>query len=244
MTVNLRGLVCWEPRPTAKVSLICVPWACSGAAPFFSWVPMMPLDVELWAVRRRGREVRLAEPPYDDMASVVAELADDVARLPRRPYVLFGHCLGGLVAYELLQELRRRGRPDPMRLVVTGEAPATRTVRRELGDLRDELVEIGLTDARITDNPRMFELLRPAMEADLRIGREYVRGDDPPLDLPVVVVMATADRAEEPAFRAWDRDTTGPTELAVVQGEHLYPDGAWDALAKVVIDNLHHEVDR
>src|SRR4051794_36920377 len=104
------------PRPDARRRLFCLPHAGGGAAAFRRWADGMAAAVEVVAVQPPGRETRFREPPFTDWRSLVVSLAD---ALPAdRPFALFGHSLGALLAFELARELRRRGGPPPDHLFV------------------------------------------------------------------------------------------------------------------------------
>ena len=74
---------------------------------------LLPSGVQLFAAQMPGREERFVEPPLRDLDTVLRHLAAAIEPLLDRPFVFFGHSLGALIAYELTQLLRARGRPMP-----------------------------------------------------------------------------------------------------------------------------------
>ena len=56
-----------------------------------------------------GRERRIAEPPFTALEPLVASAVDAIAPLAGRPFALFGHSMGALVAFETART-RRAGR--------------------------------------------------------------------------------------------------------------------------------------
>ena len=105
----------WFPfartNPAARVRLVCLPFAGGGASAFRTWPQELPLDIDVWAAQLPGRETRFADPAYTRMDRLVSDLAAAVCPNLDRPYALFGHSIGSLVALELVRELRRQGRP-------------------------------------------------------------------------------------------------------------------------------------
>src|SRR5690606_41003133 len=115
----------FQPRPGARIRLVCLPHAGGGANAYRSWAALLPPGVDLVCVQYPGREDRLAEAPVDDMAAAVGAIARELAPLLDRPYALFGHSMGSAVGYELARRLRDEGRPEPERLFASGRrAPA------------------------------------------------------------------------------------------------------------------------
>jgi surfactin synthase thioesterase subunit len=200
----------------------------------------VPPETELLAVRLPGRESRLDDPPPADLAAAVSGLADDLQALPGLPTVLFGHCSGGLLAFELVRELRRRGVELPGRLVVAScEAPGRLTEPRPIGDPRTELAGNGVTDPLILGDPDLLALLAPPVLADLGLSRSYVYGTEPPLPVPITVVATEQDLEATPSWWTdWQRETTRPLRLAGVRARQLFPNGAWSELARLVSEEL------
>src|SRR5262245_13516853 len=116
-----------QPTGAARLRLLCFPHAGGGTALYRSWAGALPPGVELGIALLPGREARLHEPPIDRMDTLVASLLKDIAPYLDRPYALFGHSLGALVAFELARALRAAGAPAPRALLVSAN-PAPQLV--------------------------------------------------------------------------------------------------------------------
>src|SRR5436305_4752920 len=97
-----------RPNPAARLRLFCLPFAGGGASVFREWADGLPLDVDVWPAQLPGRETRYRHPAYVRMDRLVANLAAAVRPHLDRPFALFGHSMGSLVALELARELRRQ----------------------------------------------------------------------------------------------------------------------------------------
>ncbi|GLU50200.1 thioesterase II family protein [Nocardiopsis ansamitocini] len=218
----------YRPRPHARLRLLCLPHAGGGAGSYRGWTPLLPAGIDLVCVQYPGREDRLDEPPVDDMATLVAGIADAVTPLIDRPYALFGHSMGTAVAFELGRELRRRGFVEPVRLFASGRrAPAARLGGRvHEGDdesLVDELTRLGGTERAIFDDPGMREMILGYVRADYRLIERYVPAEGPPLGCPVSVFLGDADpEVGVEQARGWARTTTGRLDVEVFPGDHFY----------------------
>jgi len=107
-------------RPGAKVRLFAFPYSGASASIFFSWAEPLPRTIELVAVQLPGRGARLSEPSFTHMTELIDALA--LAMLPflDRPFALFGHSLGAVIAFELTRRLRATGANLPVHLLVSG----------------------------------------------------------------------------------------------------------------------------
>src|SRR5947209_14514516 len=120
-----------HPRPAARRRLFCLAHAGGGAALFRGWGERLPGSVEVVAVQPPGREGRFREPPFTDWRPLVAELADAIRPLLDKPFALFGHSLGALLAYELARRLRDLGGKQPDHLFAAALAAPHLPNRRE-----------------------------------------------------------------------------------------------------------------
>lgn len=229
------SLVRWTAEG-GDVPLVCFPWAGAGAGAFSDWPSWIPAAVEVWGARLPGRESRLREPPVSDAHELAREFAAAIEDKLDRDPVLFGHCSGGLIAYEVAFELRRRGRRRASKLLIAAqEAPSVPYRRERFRDVREELQALGFTDPDVLDDPNMMELLQPAIAADFDLVTAYRRRGDEQLDIPVAAFVGSRDtRVDRDAVRRWGEETTAPFDLIEIEGDHLFT-GAYRArLAETV----------
>lgn len=196
--------------------LIGFPYAGGGPSLFRGWPSELLQDIELCAVHLPGREARMKEQPIGDLRRVVAELAKAIEPVCDRPVALFGHSIGGLLAFECARELRRRYGIEPVHLFVSGcPAPQIRDQDRlcELPD--EEFVErmrhFNGTPREILDHAEMMELMLPTLRADLRCAiRTSIRPN-----------RRSAARSRPSA--GWRTRRSGPSSLRL--GERIAPKG-------------------
>ena len=118
------------------VRLFCLPHAGSGAAAFYRWKRVLPDGVKVCPVLLPGREVRLGEPSERRVLDVVEGLQAEIAGELERPYAIFGHSMGALLAYEWARRIAADGLPGPLKLFVSGRnAPQLMIGHRELHKL-------------------------------------------------------------------------------------------------------------
>lgn len=228
----------WGGPPCAgALVLLCLPWVGAGAAPFRAWAAELN-DVELWAARLPARELRVAEAPIDDLDELVALLVRETELVADRPFAIFGHCLGALLAFELTRELRRRNSALPVRLLLAGQpAPVLGPPIAWDGrsDLRTRLGVAELTNEEVLANDELYELLRPALEADVRAAAGYVYSGDEPLPVPITVFYARNDgHMDRGSLERWRQETSAGLEIRELAGNHLFAGGDWLHLARAV----------
>lgn len=111
-----------EPSSTAAARLFCLPYAGAGASVYRRW-PARIGPLEVCPVQPPGRENRLREPGATSFPEFGRAAADAIRPYLDRPYAVFGHCMGALLAHSLAVELGRGPEPAPRLLVVSSSRP-------------------------------------------------------------------------------------------------------------------------
>jgi surfactin synthase thioesterase subunit len=210
-----------------RLRLYCFPYGGAGAAAFRGWSRALPDWIEVVPVQVPGREARYHEAPLSHVEPLVADLMRTFH--PAGPFALFGHSLGALIAFELARELRRRGRPQPAALLVSGlPAPHLPRVRPRISHLPDtELVaalrgQFDLTE-ELMEHPELIEMALPVLRADFAVVETYVYREEPPFEFPIHVFGGLSDpEASADELAGWARHSTRPVPMKTFPGGHFF----------------------
>jgi medium-chain acyl-[acyl-carrier-protein] hydrolase len=218
-----------RPLPRARLRLFCLPHAGGGASAFRGWADVLPADVEVCPVQLPGRENRIAEPAFDRLEPLVEALADAIDGYLDRPFALFGHSNGALMAFELSRTLRARGRPGPAHLFASGrrapDLPADSDPIHALpeAELLGELQRLGGLPPQLLEHRELLELLVPLLRADVAIHETYHFSEQAPLDCPITAYGGVADpKVSRAQLEAWGRHGAPPFTVRMVPGGHFY----------------------
>jgi medium-chain acyl-[acyl-carrier-protein] hydrolase len=233
-----------EPRPGARgarVRLFCFPYAGGSALIFRQWTELLPPAVEVRAAHLPGRGARLRERPFEDVHSLVEAILPVMAGQLDRPFALFGHSMGGAIAFELSRRLRATLGVEPRRLFISGRgAPHLAETTRPIYDLPDEefkeeLRRLNGTPAEVLDHPELIEMLLPMLRADITLSQTYKCESRPSLSCPLTVFGGLDDTHDEPeALEAWREHTTGPFKRLMFEGDHFFVNTARHPLLREV----------
>lgn len=232
-------------NPAAAVRLFCLPYAGGGASAFRAWGRELPARIEVGAVQFPGRETRLREAPFHSMPALIRALADTLEGAAVRPYALFGHSMGALVAFELAREMRRRGVPGPVLLAASAhrapDLPSPSPPLRHLpdDDLVAEMGRIqGTADALLQD-PDVRACMLPLIRADFAVCETYVYEPDAPLECPVLALGGAGDpHVSRHELEGWREHTRAEFTLRLLHGGHFYLHTARSALLRHLVDEL------
>ncbi|WP_244884937.1 thioesterase II family protein [Singulisphaera acidiphila] len=236
-----------RPRPNrlANFRLFCFPFAGGGASLFRLWPAQLPDWVELCAVQLPGRETRLREPIHRRIGPLIDELAEAIGTELDKPFVLFGHSMGALVAFELARELRRRNLPSPRLLIASGRiAPQLRPRRPPIhtlpeAEFREELRLLDGTPQALLDHSELMGLFSPIIRADLAVNATYAYTDEPPLDLPILALGGQTDPwVHQEELEGWRLQTNNAFEREQFLGGHFFLQTATAELLTVLSRSL------
>jgi surfactin synthase thioesterase subunit len=229
-----------------RVRLVCFPFAGAGASLFRSWSADVPAGVELCRVQLPGRENRSRERPFTRMQDVIEALLPALREGP--PVALFGHSLGGLIAFELAAALQQVAAPLAW-LFVSGARPPHVPDPYQLHRLSEAAFANALRDRGgipedVLTHPELRELVLPLLRADLELAETFVRGEPLALPIPITVCAAPADAVIPWAVTAaWQAYTTGAFERRAFEGDHFFVRTCPDAVRRCVWERLVRQPD-
>lgn len=200
---------------------------------------------DAYAVRLPGRESRVGEPLETVMADLADKLAGELAdHAGDRPVVLYGHCAGSTLAYEVA---RRLG-PGRVQALVASSHPAPGSTRREptwalpRPEFLQQVVRDGYLPEQLLANEELLDIVEPALRADYELLEAhelklYESGTAEPVAVPTVAVYGREDHTLRPAqAEAWSALTTGPFRVVALPGGHDLPGSNPAGLAAVIRD--------
>jgi surfactin synthase thioesterase subunit len=175
-----------------------------------------------------GRESRFSEPPkftVDEVADAIQE-----AVRPSVPYSIYGHSLGGLVAFAVAQELNRRGArlPDRLFLAACRAPEMAREQARNLlalpdAEFLDVLVRMGGMPAEVQGEPGLLGLMLRVVRADFEWMAGYRHDPEPALPVPIVAFAGASDASASPQTMAdWAVATTAGLTVHTLAGGHFF----------------------
>ncbi|MFE9633667.1 thioesterase II family protein [Streptomyces sp. NPDC006463] len=220
-----------------RVRLFCLPQAGGGTSGFQQWPRVAPGWLEIVPIRLPGREARFDEPLPTDFASVVRQIADAIGRLAqdeaargRRPvpYALFGHSMGGWLAYETALCLSQTAARQASRVFISGidgldhaavrvaETMDPRYIAEVLGTLSGPA-------AQLVARPALAEVFASAVASDLAMLRTYTPAFRK-VNCPLTVLWSPDDpRTDRDGIRNWEKWTEGAFEVLEFSGGHGFP---------------------
>lgn len=233
-----------EPVPMVP-RLVCMPHAGGSASVYAPLARKLSEALDVLAVQYPARQDRRAEPPADSILDLATRIADRLAAMADdRPYALFGHSMGALVAYETARILQNGSTPPPTRLFLSGRgAPGPTPARHDQLEGDAEILaavrSLGGTGTAVLDDRELLDMVMPALRADYGALASYRWQDGPVLNIPLTVLVGDADPVAPVASAAgWARQTDQDNEVLVFSGGHFFLNERLHEVSTVVLSRL------
>jgi medium-chain acyl-[acyl-carrier-protein] hydrolase len=231
-------------NPGARMRLFCLPYAGGGASVYRSWPGNFPSEIEVCCVQLPGRENRLGDRLFSSMDPLVEAMAEALVDAFDRPFALFGHSMGALIAYELAKLLKHRYQATPNHLFVSAcRAPEVPDpIHWHLlsdQDLMAELRQAPGFPAEILEHAELMQVLLPIIRADSAVTETYVYRQAEPFRFPLTAFASEQDELiSMAAVEPWRKYTSAAFDLKLIDGNHLFIQQQAPQMIRVILDKL------
>jgi surfactin synthase thioesterase subunit len=226
-------------RPSARYRLYCFPFAGGSSGVYLPWEQRLP-DLEVWGVLPPGRGKRFEEPPIASVPTLVQALLAEVQF--RSPYLLFGHSLGALLAFETARALQAAGRPGPAALIVSAHRPPHRRYEDEPisgwadAEFQAEVERRYPAPPELAEDPELLARSYRMLRGDLALVETYRHRPGAPLSCPIAVISGVDDFWSEQELAGWAEHTSAECRITMVPGDHHYLLDQPDEVLKIIGD--------
>jgi surfactin synthase thioesterase subunit len=190
--------------------------------------PFLPKDFDFHLLELPGRGRRIKEGLLSKEAEAIDDLLKQINLLRNdKPYIIFGHSMGALLALQITKKLEEKG-DFPKQLIVAGNAgPGTGDTdkcRSTMNDdeLKEELLSLGGVSNEILENEDLFSFFSPIMRSDFKILEDSEPlGADFKVSTPIVALMGDKEETAE-NIENWKNFTSGAFRSYLLPGNHFF----------------------
>ncbi|MGD6974996.1 thioesterase II family protein [Bacillus altitudinis] len=205
------------------IQLICFPFAGGYSASYRPLFEQLKDTAEVTAAEPPGHGTNLM--PLESSIDRLAELyKEGLTGKLNRPFILFGHSMGGLVVYRLTQLLEREG-IDPAAVVISAIQPP-QTKRQILTHLSNEafvqhIAEMGGIPKELLENKPMMDYFTPSLRADYQALESFQHTDKTIIESPVYLLNGKQDKKCMEDAAGW-LTWANAIERTDFEGGHMY----------------------
>lgn len=230
-----------KPLENVQYRLFCLPYAGAGASLFSTWKNLREFGIEVCPIQLPGRENRFNEPSRNNIKSLVSDICTVIADYLDKPFAIFGHSLGGIIAYELTLEVYRRYQKKPNFVVLSASSIFTRKkdyIVSQLSDekLMDYLKFIGGTP-EILLTSRYFEKYSQVIRSDYKLLENY-RFQLQKLPCKLVALASSQDKLVLLEDIEKMKYFASEFSMISVEGTHFFINQLTDEIQQIISENF------
>lgn len=212
-----------------KALLFCIPHAGGSASVYQPW-SRISHSLEVVPLELAGHGSRMSNPFYSDFDEARQNVIEMMtARLTDEPFIVFGHSMGGLLAYEATRVIEEKFSRSANMLIISAHEPPHLRVPLNLHELSDlafieELIQIGGMPDELLAEPLLLEMFLPIIRHDFKLLASYKPSKTiHSVSCPVHVLSGNDDKTIDPAnLLDWRRYTTDEFRMKTLTGGHFF----------------------
>lgn len=226
---------------SAKINVICFPYAGGTASNFARWKKSLDKEHSIYPVLYPLRERRYNENMPDSIEALVTEFVDENLKLFEKPFILFGHCTGSIIAYETARYIHEKLKKEPICFIASGAlSPDKRLVQMDVDNMKDnDFIEMLNDTGRIAEGaeliPNFKEYYLPVIRADYHLLGMYNYEASYKMSCQVITLAGTEDKQISfDDISNWRKFTDGKYENYSMAGGHFFIEKNVEEICKIV----------
>ena len=224
-----------------KTQIICFPYLGGHAFSFRDVGNKLEGDSQLWAANPPGHIGATGEV-IKDIDGMVEYYITELQNIVKDNYILFGHSMGGVVAYFLAQRiLRFQNISPPKAMVISASSVPLYFKDKKYADMLDKdlnetIISYGAMPKEIMSNEDFMRYLLPIFRADFQVLESSAVHSYVPLDIPVYLLYGESDPiGTASAMRRWTDYFQNMIQLIPInKANHMFIHDKASEVAKIL----------
>lgn len=220
----------YKYKENAEYNIFCFVHAGGSSGSFSNWAKYFGENINIIPVEYPMREKRFADPMPDNIQELAENLAKENADFfSDKKFAFWGHCTGGLVAFETAKYLSQNMNINAEYLFISSLTAPEFSQVPDISGMSDEeftdfIIESGFVAKELCENKEILEYFLPIARADFAIHRSYQPDKTVKLDIPIVLFNGVDDSVNvlESQINAWSDYTSKGIEKKYYSGNHFY----------------------
>ncbi|WP_416421808.1 alpha/beta fold hydrolase [Pseudomonas sp. App30] len=231
-------------QPTL-MRLIC--FSCAGADPaqLLQLAEDLEDHIELVTVCLPGHGARADEPALEDWPRLLEQTFAQLKPLLAEPHAMFGHCLGGSIAYEIAKRAIRAFPRQTRHLFIAAcrspdTSPRTPLLHQLPGrQLFQALEALNAITSQQSSDPHFIAQVEPMLRRDLQLAESWSDTVGHSLQVPLTALYGSEDPLEPMAnMLPWQGFTAREFELIELPGDHFFVHSQRQRLLHIINTHL------
>jgi len=230
-----------------KIKLFCLPHAGGSAFNYSKWKKYFNPFIEVIPIELAGRGYRIEESLYHSIEEAVNDVYKIIIKqLNNSPYILYGHSMGSLIAYELAKKIQISNDVLPEFLVLSGRNHPNskiKDIRHNLSNeqFKNEVIAMGGTPSEVFQSEELMEIFLPILRADFKIVETYIHNNNniQVCDIDFLILNGKNDELTSyEEVKKWEQYTNKMCTFHSFEGKHFFLHENIEEIASIIIRKL------
>jgi surfactin synthase thioesterase subunit len=228
-----------------KTKLFCIPYAGGSSNIYNKWKSSLAQDIELCPIELAGRGSRITESNYSSLEAAVNDIFNQIVDdINEYDYAIFGHSLGALLTYELIQKIMSLGLKSPIHTFFSGRKPphiprGESWALLEESKFEEKIMSLGGTPPEFFKYPELKEIFMPLLRSDFALSETIVdRSEIIPLTTNVSVLLGENEGISSEEAVQWREHTSKECTIHYIAGDHFFLLNQQEAVINIINDSL------
>jgi medium-chain acyl-[acyl-carrier-protein] hydrolase len=214
---------------------------------FDEWSKVISDTIELIIIEMPGHGNRIDETPINNYNQLMDIIIPKLNKLIKKPFSIYGHSMGGLIAFETASILNDNYGKTASNLIISG----TPYLYKYNNQLINTIIETGVSDEDlrkllpgINDNTpdEIANKFIRAIRADFELIYSYHYNNSICLNTDIIAIHAQDDdRVNIKDVKKWNRATNRSFQLLTMPGKHSFVYNQGLKVAKLISSALQTE---
>lgn len=209
-------------------TLFCIPYAGGSSCIYNKLKSYVCQNIKIRPLELAGKGYRFGDDLYADFDAMVDDVVCMISKeLDSSEYAIFGHSMGGLVAFETVARIcKMESIKKPSKLIISAfGAPNIKDPDLEKYKLDDEsfinfIIEYGGMSDEVLNETDLLQAFLPSLRNDFKILNEYEYENKETIKIPTTILFSDEDN-EDGEVMQW-MQIIPHAKFHKIEGNHFY----------------------
>ncbi|MFJ7184007.1 thioesterase II family protein [Lysinibacillus xylanilyticus] len=210
--------------------LFCLPYAGGSGVFYSSWKKYLEPNIQVIPIELKGRGGRINEPFYNDITEAVEDIISSLINyLGGNEYAIYGHSMGGLLAYELYYKMEKLNLKKPTHIFFSATNPPFERIKEKEtqclsnSELIEKVLALGGTPKEVFENSETSSIFLPIIKADFMLLEDFIF--DPTrekINCGITLLNGLEDSIVSKEISKWDTLVLNKFNSFLLDGNHFF----------------------
>ncbi len=196
----------------------------------YSFNSLFKKELNAVVLEYAGRGTRMGEELLTSIEEVITDLFPKVVQeiKSKEPYIIYGHSMGSMIAYQICRKLEKLGLQLPVKLIINGVKGPKYCKEKIVSNLPnrefwEEITKLGGIPKEIGNDPELIDFFAPILKADYKCVEGYTYDETTEqISIPIDVFYGSEEDITAQEIAGWKEVTTEEVVITELAGNHFF----------------------